>query len=135
MVGVGLLLLILVLLLTVSISPVSFTETAEQTAIVSTVVLICIALFPVFLCLLLVYAGILVALYYTGRANRKAAALLRQTHVTSRDVVDRATTAADRASQWSIRINSMFARLNPLLTRFDRPEKQDHNQKGDSNDQ
>lgn len=134
-VGVGLLLLVIVLLLTVPGSPLAFAETTEQTSIVSSVMLICIALFPTFLCLLLVYAGLLAALYYTGRANRGTSMLLRRTQVKTREITDRTNEAADRAGQWSIRVNTRFARLRPLLTLFDRPDEQEKNQKGNSDDE
>lgn len=113
--GVGL----AILLVTVLVVLV-FPRQDDQTSIVSGVVLICLTLFPVILCLFLLYAALIASLYYTGRANRATARALRQTQVASRSLTDRVNTTADRANRLSIDFNARFSRFDPILKRFDR---------------
>lgn len=124
------LLLLIVALLFVAVSPVALAEPNDQASIISTIMLFCVALCPMFLCLFVVYAGLIAALYYAGRANQGAASLLRKSHVISRDTTDRANEAADKANAWSIRLVTSFERVSPLLRIFDRP-KDDNNTETD----
>ncbi len=87
--------------------------------------LMCFGLVPMMICCGIIYFALFAGIYLMNSAQRKSANGLRKVQGLSRDMVDKTGEYGDKISQQSIKLNSRFAFLQPILGIFDPPKEKD----------